>query len=223
MTGYFVTATGTDIGKTYVSANLLRHWRRGGLAIAALKPVMSGFDPRELGASDAGQLLLAMDAPMDKGGLNLISPWRFAAPLSPDMAAAREGKTIPYDKLVETCRSVAGMMPAEGRLIIEGVGGVLVPLDDKHTVMNWMQDLGIPILLVAGSYLGTISHTLAAVAAMKLHGLAPHAVIINESPMSPVPVAETIEVLQRHAPGQRILTLPRNADAAAVAALATGL
>jgi dethiobiotin synthetase len=86
-----------------------------------------------------------------------------------------------------------------------------------------MQDLGIPILLVAGSYLGTISHTLAAVAAMKLHGLAPHAVIINESPMSPVPVAETIEVLQRHAPGQRILTLPRNADAAAVAALATGL
>jgi dethiobiotin synthetase len=223
MTGYFVTATGTDIGKTYVSANLLRQWRREGLAIAALKPVMSGFDPRELGASDAGQLLLAMDAPMDKGGLNLISPWRFAAPLSPDMAAAREGKTIPYDRLVETCRSVASMMPAEGRLIIEGVGGVLVPLDDKHTVMDWMQDLGIPILLVAGSYLGTISHTLAALAAMKLHGLAPHAVIINESPTSPVPVGETIEVLRRHAPGQLILSMPRNADTAAIAKLASGL
>lgn len=223
MTGYFVTATGTDIGKTYVSANLLRHWRREGLAIAALKPVMSGFDPSQLGASDAGQLLLAMDAPMDKGGLNLISPWRFAAPLSPDMAAAREGKTIPYDKLVDTCRSVAGMMPAEGRLIIEGVGGVFVPLDDKHTVMDWMTALDMPILLVAGSYLGTISHTLAALAAMKLHGLAPHAIIVNESPVSPVPVAETIEVLRRHAPRERILSLPRNADTAAVAALAAGL
>lgn len=223
MTGYFVTATGTDIGKTYVSANLLRHWRREGLAIAALKPVMSGFDPRELGASDAGQLLLAMDAPMDKGGLNLISPWRFAAPLSPDMAAAREGKTIPYDKLIDTCRSVTGMMPAEGRLIIEGVGGVFVPLDGEHTVMDWMTDLGIPILLVAGSYLGTISHTLSAIAALKLHGLTPHAVIINESPVSPVPIDETIEVLQRHTPGQRILSLPRNADAAAVAALADAL
>lgn len=220
MTGYFVTATGTDIGKTYVSANLLRHWRREGLAVAALKPVMSGFDPAHLGASDAGQLLLALDAPMDKGGLNLISPWRFAAPLSPDMAAAREGKVIPYDKLVDTCRSVAGMMPADGRLIIEGVGGVLVPLDDRHTVMDWMKALGIPILLIAGSYLGTISHTLAALAAMKLHGLAPHAVIVNESAASPVPVAETIEVLARHAPGQRILALPRNADAAAVASLA---
>ncbi|MBI2253529.1 MAG: dethiobiotin synthase [Proteobacteria bacterium] len=223
MTGYFVTATGTDIGKTYVSANLLRHWRRDGLAIAALKPVMSGFDPNAIGASDAGQLLLAMDAPMDKGGLNLISPWRFAAPLSPDMAAAREGKTIPYDKLVDTCRSVAGMMPDDGRLIIEGVGGVFVPLDDRHTVMEWMKDVGIPILLVTGSYLGTISHTLAALAAMKLHGLAPHAVIINESPVSPVPIAETADVLLRHAPGTRILTLPRNAAAADIAALAAQL
>ena len=143
MTSYFITATGTDIGKTYVSANLLRHWRREQRPVAALKPVMSGFDPQAVAASDAGQLLLAMDAPMDAGGLNLISPWRFAAPLSPDMAAAREGKTIPYDKLVATCRSVAGMMPDDGRLVIEGVGGVFVPIDDTHTMFHfiaWNED-----------------------------------------------------------------------------------
>jgi dethiobiotin synthetase len=223
MTGYFVTATGTDIGKTYVSANLLRQWRREGRAVAALKPVMSGFDPAQLGTSDAGQLLLAMDAPMDKGGLNLISPWRFTAPLSPDMAAAREGKTIPYDKLVDTCRAVAGMMPEDGRLIIEGVGGVFVPLDDRHTVMDWMGDLKMPILMVAGSYLGTISHTLAALAAMKLHDLAPTTIVINESPVSPVPLAETIEVLQRHAPAARLLPLKRNATDADIATLAAAL
>ncbi|WP_374653186.1 dethiobiotin synthase [Dongia sp.] len=223
MTGYFVTATGTDIGKTYLGAALLRHWRREERAIAALKPVMSGFDPADVAGSDAGQLLMAMGAPMDSGGLNLISPWRFAAPLSPDMAAAREGRTIPYAKLVDTCRAVAGMMPEEGRLIIEGVGGIFVPLDDRHTVMDWMKDLQLPVLLVAGSYLGTISHTLAALAAMKLHGLAPHAVIVNESPVSPVPIAETVEVLRRHAPDTRILTLKRNPDAAAIAALAGAL
>lgn len=112
------------------------------------------------------------------------------------------------------------MMPEDGRLIIEGVGGVFVPIDDSHTVMDWMRDLGLPILLVAGSYLGTISHTLSALAAMKLHGLAPHAIIINESAVNPVPVAETIEVLQRHAPDQRILLLNRNASQADVAVLA---
>lgn len=223
MTSYFITATGTDIGKTYVSANLLRHWRREQRPVAALKPVMSGFDPQAVAASDAGQLLLAMDAPMDAGGLNLISPWRFAAPLSPDMAAAREGKTIPYGKLVATCRSVADMMPDDGRLVIEGVGGIFVPIDDTHTVMDWMRDLGLPVLLVAGSYLGTISHTLSALAAMKLHGLEPHAVIVNESPVSPVPLGEAVEVLRRHAPGNRILALKRHANAADVAALANTL
>lgn len=223
MTGYFVTATGTDIGKTYVSGALLRHWRREQRAIAALKPVMSGFDPSDVPGSDAGQLLLAMDAPMDLPGLNLISPWRFQAPLSPDMAAAREGKTIPYDKLVATCRSVAGMMPEDGRLIIEGVGGVFVPLDDRHTVMDWMQDLSLPILLVAGSYLGTISHTLAALAAMQARGLTPHAVILNESPVSPVPLPETAATLARHWPGPPVHILPRNARAADIASLAAAL
>lgn len=223
MSGYFVTATGTDIGKTYVSAALLRHWRRQNLAVAALKPVMSGFDPMDVPGSDAGQLLMAMDAPMDLQGLNLISPWRFKAPLSPDMAAAREGKTIPFEKLVATCRSVAGMMPADGRLIIEGVGGVFVPLDDRHTVMDWMRGLDMPVLLVAGSYLGTISHTLSALAAMQLHGLKPHAVILNESPVSPVPLAETAAALARHWPDVPILTLPRNAQASDVAALSAAL
>jgi dethiobiotin synthetase len=223
MTAYFVTATGTDIGKTYVSAALLRGWRREGRAVAALKPVMSGFDANDIMASDAGQLLLALDAPMDAGGLNLISPWRFKAPLSPDMAAAREGAVIPYQKLVDTCRSVAGMMPAEGRIIIEGVGGVCVPLDDHHTVMDWMRDVAVPTLLVAGTYLGTISHTLSALAAMKLNNLAPHAVILNESPASPVPPEETAAALIRHWPGLVVLHLKRNAADQDIAALAAQL
>ena len=223
MTAYFITATGTDIGKTYLSAALLRHWRREGRAIAALKPVMSGFDAADVAGSDAGQLLQAMGAPLDEGGLNLISPWRFRAPLSPDMAAAREGRTIPYAQLIDTCRAVAGMMPEDGRLIVEGVGGVLVPLDDTHTVMDWMRDCAIPILLVAGSYLGTISHSLSALAAMKAHGLAPRAVIVNESPTNPISLNETIGVLARHAPGQLILPLPRFAADADIGTLAARL
>ena len=81
----------------------------------------------------------------------------------------------------------------------------------------------VPILLVAGSYLGTISHTLSALAAMQSRDLAPHAVILNESPVSPVPLAETEATLVRHWPGLTIHCLKRNATAAEVASLAAAL
>ena len=86
MTAIFVTGTGTDVGKTFLSAALIRHWRAAGHAVAAYKPVASGFDPATQQASDPGVLLGALGRPITD--IETISPWRFAAPLSPDMAAA---------------------------------------------------------------------------------------------------------------------------------------
>ena len=86
----FITGTGTDIGKTWLCCALLRHWRAAGLRPAALKPVLSGFDPDAPQASDAGQLLAALEQPLDERTLEAIAPWRYAAALSPDMAAALE-------------------------------------------------------------------------------------------------------------------------------------
>jgi dethiobiotin synthetase len=207
MNTFFITATGTDIGKTFVTTGLIRHLRAAGLPVSALKPIVSGFDAETAAASDPGVLLAALDEPMTRPALNRISPWRFAAPLSPDMAAAREGKEIDFEVLVDFCRDA--IRPDDGTLFIEGVGGVMVPLDRWHTVLDWMKELGQPAILVAGSYLGTISHTLTALDCMARRNIVVRAVAINESGDSPVPLDETVAAIARFAPRVRIVTIPR--------------
>src|ERR1700722_12715468 len=142
MSPFFVTATGTDIGKTFVTAGLVRHLREQGSPVSALKPVMSGFDMATAAISDAGVLLDALGELVTPEAIDRISPWRFAAPLSPDMAAAREGRAIDFDALVEHCRKE--IAACRGTLFIEGVGGVMVPLDELRTVLDWMEGIGIP-------------------------------------------------------------------------------
>ena len=160
MTALFVTATGTDVGKTFVTAGLIRHLRAAGRAVAAIKPVVSGFDPDDWQGSDPGVLLAALGRPLTLEELEGVSPWRFKAPLSPHTAAQREGRAIAFQDVVAFCRRA--MAARRGVLLVEGIGGVMVPLDDRHSVLDLMSMLRIPIILVAGSYVGTLSHTLTA-------------------------------------------------------------
>lgn len=220
MSAYFVTATGTGIGKTFVTAGLIRHLRARGDRVSAFKPVVSGFTMPAAAQSDPGTLLAALGETVSEASLARLSPWRYGAALSPDMAAAREGTVLPYDDIVAACRRRVGEV--EGTLFIEGVGGVAVPLDQTHTVLDWMAALHQPIILVAGAYLGTISHTLTALAAMAAHALAPKALVLNDTGDGPVPLAETADAIARFAPGIAIVPVPRNAtdtDFAALAAL----
>ncbi len=195
MSIYFVTATGTDIGKTYVTAGLIRALLARGHSVDALKPVVSGLDPRNLAGSDPGMLLHALGDPVTPETVAQISPWRFAAPLSPDMAAAREGRSVDFDALVGFCR--AAIAAARGTLFVEGVGGVMVPLDERRTVLDWAGALGVPLIVVAGSYLGTLSHTLTVLDVIARAGLTVAAVIVNESAGSTVPLDETAQSLRR--------------------------
>src|SRR5258707_11164989 len=126
MTAIFVTATGTDVGKTFVTAGLIAHCLRSGHAVDAIKPIVSGFDPAELEASDPGMLLAALGRPLTLEEAQRISPWRFAAPLSPDMAAAREACAIDFAAVTDFCRSA--MAACRGRLFIEGIGRIMGPL-----------------------------------------------------------------------------------------------
>src|SRR5258706_12022749 len=104
MTAIFVTGTGTDVGKTFVTTGLIRHLRATGRPVEALKPVVSGFDPDAPATSDPGLLLAALDRALTQAEIDRISPWRFRAPLSPDLAAAREGRNLDYKRLVEFSR-----------------------------------------------------------------------------------------------------------------------
>ena len=221
MSAWFVTATGTDIGKTFVTAGLIRHLRAQGKAVAALKPVVSGFAFETAAASDPGQLLDALGETVTPQAVARLSPWRFAAPLSPDMAAAREGAVLPYDDIVAACREAIAQN--RGTLFIEGVGGAMVPLDARHTVLAWMADLALPTILVAGAYLGTISHTLTALAAMASRGLVPSVLALNDTANSPVSLSETAEAIRRFAPTVPIAAIPRNATDGDFAALAAFL
>lgn len=208
MTATFVTATGTDVGKTFVVRGLIRHLRAANWPVEALKPVATGYDAATMTASDPGLLLSALGRPLAESEIERIAPWRFAAPLSPDMAARRENRPIDFDRLVEFCRSAIAMH--KRTLLIEGIGGVMVPLDDERTVLDWMTALNIPVLLMTGTYLGSLSHTLTALAALKQRKLAVAGVVVNESPGSTVPLPDTVETLSHFA--GPIVVLPRLPD-----------
>lgn len=193
MTRTFITATGTGIGKTLVTSVLTRQLRAKGKTVRALKPVISGFSDATLDDSDTAELLRAMDRPLTPESIADISPWRFAEPISPDMAAIREGRTIDFRKLIEFCKA-----PVDAEhILIEGVGGAFVPLNDNHTVADWIAELSIPAILVCGSYLGTLSHTIATLEALNNRRVTVTGIIISESPESPVPMAETAAALGR--------------------------
>src|SRR3546814_5383979 len=154
MAGLFITASGTDVGKTVVTALLARQLRARGQTPDVLKPVLSGFDPATRATSDAGVLLSALDLPVTEAALDRMSPWRFRAPLSPDMAAAREGRPGPFDGLFDHCRD--RFAAAAGPLLIYGPGGAVVPPDAGPTVLAWRRATPLPALLVLGTSLGVI-------------------------------------------------------------------
>jgi dethiobiotin synthetase len=209
MTAIFITGTGTDIGKTFVAAGLIRHWRAAGRHVDELKPVATGFTPAEAGASDIGILLAALGRPVTPAEIERVSPWRFAAPLSPDMAAQREGRSVDFNTLVEF--SQKAVATNTDTLLIEGIGGVMVPLDRGHTVLDWMAALQIPVAVITGTYLGSLSHTLTCLDVLKRRCLDVKVLVVNETADSTVNQHDTTETLLQFAPDIPVVELQRDA------------
>lgn len=181
MKALFVTGTGTGIGKTLVTCALAWQLRGRGERVKVLKPIVSGYDPDHPEDSDPHLILRALGEPPSEAALDAISPWRYAAPVAPDQAAALEGREIDFDALVGFCQNAMHSHP--DYLLIEGVGGAFVPLAGDRTVADWIAALGIPTIVVTGNYLGTLNHTLSLIEAMRARGLAIDSLIINDSPI----------------------------------------
>ncbi len=212
----FICATGTDIGKTFITSLLLKTLRAQNIKAVGLKPIMSGFDAANAAASDSGQLLAAMGQPVTEENIAAISPWCYTAALSPDMAAKREGKSLPFDEIVRFSTTAPIAQDAELTLI-EGVGGVMVPMDSTHTTRDWQAACADLSILVAGTYLGTISHSLTALESLTQAGMSGKnlpALILSTSLESPVPPEETAAVIKQYHPALRIITVARNAKTA---------
>jgi dethiobiotin synthetase len=109
------------------------------------------------------------------------------------MAARQENRSLDYDALLEFCRRA--IAAPERVLLIEGVGGIMVPLNERQTVLDWMTALRLPLVLVAGTYLGSISHALTCFDVLERHGLTIKAIVVSDTPGSPVTMQNTIQTL----------------------------
>jgi dethiobiotin synthetase len=187
----FITAVGTGIGKTLVTTMLCHQMTLAGRKVRAIKPLVSGFSPDDL-SSDPALIIRSLGRKPTPRAIAAIAPWRFAAPLSPHRAALQEGRTVEIDDIVSFCRR--NEADNDGVLVVEGAGGVMAPITPAHTGLDLMARLGYPAILVTGSYLGAISHSLTAIAALRGRGVVLQAIIVSESVES-VGLAETVDSL----------------------------
>lgn len=221
MQSFFITGTGTDVGKTFLSCALIRHWREQGLSVDAFRAVITGFDPARPAENDAGLLLAALGQKVDAAGLDRICPWRYRATLAPNVAAEKEGDLIDYRDVVSLSRSF--LRTDHDVALIEGLGGVMAPLTEDRTMLDWIVDVRLPAVLVTGSYLGTLSHSLTALQVLADRGVKTRLIVMSETPGSVVPLAENAVSLARHWPAAPVRALPRDPSPQAIAAIADEL
>ena len=221
MHAFFITGTHIDVGKTFLSCALLRHWRGAGRKVDAFRAVMTGYDPAHPEHSDAGLLLHALGQPVDAVGLDRICPWRYRAALAPDAAADKEGEVIDYRDVVSSSR--AFLHGVTDVALIEGLGGVMAPLTEDRTMLDWIADVRLPAVLVTGSYLGTLSHSLTALQVLADRGVPVRLIVMSETPGSRVPLAENAVSLARRWPAAPVRALPRDPSPQAIAAIADEL
>ncbi|AFZ73384.1 dethiobiotin synthase [Natronobacterium gregoryi] len=167
-TGVFVAGTGTGVGKTVVTAGLTGWLRSEGVAAHAIKPAQTGAPEDD----DAGTVADVCDEPTASTCLRRLEP-----PLAPRVAASVTDESLSYDDIVAGCRSLAA---DETVTIVEGIGGVRVPLADGYEVLDLAADLGFPAIVVARSGLGTLNHTALTVAALENRGLSVAGIVLNE-------------------------------------------
>jgi dethiobiotin synthetase len=173
--GIFITGTDTGVGKTYVGAGLAAALREKGIDVGVMKPAETGCTLRKgvLVPRDALKLIKAggVDDPLD-----LVNPYRFLDPLAPAIAAAREGKKIDIRRIVSAFRDLSRKHAC---MVIEGAGGIMVPLTMSHQYLDLAGVLNLPVLVVARPGLGTINHTLLTIMALHSRRLRIAGIVIN--------------------------------------------
>ena len=181
-----VTGTDTGVGKTVIAGAIGRWFRVRGFRVSVLKPCATGCVRRREGLVSEDAELLAHYADV-RFPLDVICPQRYAEPLAPAVAAERAGKPLDWEAIN---RSISAMAAESDVMIVEGVGGVMVPMDGRHTFRDVAVWLGAPVVVVARPALGTINHTLLSVDALRLAGVSVAGVVINRYPAENASVAE---------------------------------
>lgn len=178
--GVFVTGTDTGVGKTFVSAGILAGLKARGVDAVPMKPVQTGCvrAAQELRAPDVEFCFAA--AGLAQAGLdeNLVVPYKFEPACSPHLAAELAGTEISLEKIAA---SFDGLSAKHEFVVVEGAGGVMVPLTRGVLMTALIQKLGLPVLLVARAGLGTINHTLLSLSELRRAGLDVAGVFLNHA------------------------------------------
>ena len=171
MTALFVAGTGTGVGKTVVTASIVKAMAKQGREIIAAKPFATGVASDDWRDDDIRLLGAALG---DRAPKTEHASQRFLHPLCPLSAAEMESRTVDLDLAEKQIREmIAGKVP----VLVEGVGGVAVPLTRRYLVSDFIKTLDLPVLLVARTDLGTINHTLLSVEHLRAKGCALHGLV----------------------------------------------
>jgi dethiobiotin synthetase len=194
--GVFVSGTGTGTGKSVLAATICAGLAARGVRVAALKPVVTGLD-EEPGEWPPDHALLAMAASAGQSP-DEVAPYRFGPPVSPHYAGELSGTAIAPDALLRAARDAG---EGSNALVVEGVGGLMVPLTPDYLVRDLAADLALPVVIAARAGLGTINHTLLTLAAARGSGVRVAGVVMTPWPDDPEPVErsnlDTVERLGR--------------------------
>jgi dethiobiotin synthetase len=175
--GIFITGTDTGVGKTLVCAGLVRLARMWGLRAVGLKPIETGCPVRdgELFPEDGHFLWLAGEKQLS---LDECTPFRFAFPAAPCRASSVVGSRLSPREIVGHIREVSDHADLT---LVEGAGGLMVPINEKSLMIDLMSDLGYPVLLIARSRLGTLNHTLLSLGALQQRDIRILGIIVSFS------------------------------------------
>lgn len=173
--GIFITGTDTGVGKTFVASGLIKAMKENGLNVCPMKPVESGCKSVRGNLVPADTLALIKAAEVDEP-IDLINPYRLKKPLAPAVAAQIEGITIKKSKILSAFKRLSNRYDMT---IVEGAGGIMVPVYSKYLFLDLASDMKLPVVIVTRPGLGTINHTLLTISAIQNRGLKVLGVIIN--------------------------------------------
>ncbi|CAM3537767.1 dethiobiotin synthase [Hydrogenibacillus schlegelii] len=184
MSGLFVTGTDTGVGKTVFTALLVRWLRRRGVDAVPMKAVQSGAAAEDP-AGDAARLLRAAGVTVPKEAL---VPYAFRAPLAPAVAADKAGVRVELGRILAAYQA---LRRRHRHVVVEGAGGLMVPIAGDILIVDLMERLGLPAVVVARSGLGTVNHTLLSLHLLRARGIPVVGVVLNDGPHGePDPSAE---------------------------------
>jgi len=211
----FVIGTDTGVGKSLVSAALLRGAAQAGLRAVGMKPVAAGLDPQPDGSRACGDVLALQAAGNVAADPALVNPFCLPDPLSPHLAARRAGQRITLAPLVAAHRALCAQAD---RVIVEGAGGFLVPLDEGDdgeapdapllTGADLALALGVPLVLVVGLRLGCLNHALLTAEAVRARGLTLAGWVANRIDPAMACADENLDFLRRHIPAPLLADVP---------------